>query len=189
MSTRRLLLGGLSTTMIMASAVTLAAEADYNYLQTGYLKTRADLGGLEQTGFEAELSAPLEAGNFLRVRYARSKDRDDDATRTEFSGGLGMHTVSANNLDLYGLITYDEFKFRGIADDGYGGELGLRWLPSSSLELAGGGRYQKMGDRGESQTWFGGLVLVLGSGLAVSGRYENAEGESSISVGLRFLSR
>lgn len=187
----RLLLAGVTSSLLGTSPAVLASGLDYNYLEASYLRGNADddAPSGEHRGFEVTLSAPLEDGNFMRVRYARSKAETDDATQTRISGGLGSHAAWNAMIDGYMLLSYEEYKFRGQDEDGYSGELGLRFGLSEILELSAAGQYLKLGKLGESVTWTGGLILELGRGVALSARYENAEGEARYTAGLRFYSR
>jgi hypothetical protein len=166
------------------------AALDYNFLEASYLKESPDSSSeADNSGYQAILSAPLEAGNFTQLRYAHSKNDDTGSSDSVLSGGLGFYSPWQAGVDIYGLLSYEKHKQAGVKDSGYSGELGVRWLLGESLEINGGGQYLKLGDRGESVTWLGGLNLRLAAGIALAGRYENAEGSSRYTVGLRFLPR
>lgn len=174
--------------LALCSTALTAQAFDYNFLDAQYLQRRADDSAVKATGYKATLSSPLEGGNFLYLDYARTR-QDGGGRARDFSAGLGFHSSLSSGLDLVALTRYEKRRDEtGQKDRGYSAELSLRWQLLSRLELQGGGQYLRLDRNGETELWFGGLLLHISPQIAVSGRYENAQGEDRILAGLRFLS-
>lgn len=174
--------------LVLFGTALTAQAIDYNFLDAQYLQSRADDSRVEASGYRATLSSPLDGANFLYLDYARTR-ADGGGRARNFSAGLGFHSSLSSGLDLVALTRYQRLRdASGQKDRGYSAELSLRWQLLSRLELEGGGQYLRLDRGGESELWFGGLLLHISPQIALSGRYENAQGEDRILAGLRFLS-
>ncbi len=169
-----------------------AGQLSYNYLEAGYLKLAPDSAMAPRgKGYVASVSAPLEPGSFLLVRYARSEPEAGGDTASILSSGLGYYAPWQAGMDLYGLLSYEKHRLVGSGErvSGYGGEIGLRWLLGNLVELNGGGAYLKLSRQPDSTNWFGGFVVHMTPGMALTGRYENTADHHRYSLGLRLLPR
>lgn len=126
------------------------APTPYNYAQISYIVNgEIDPDGAPSIdndgGFGLEASALLGDNIFVRgtaltVKYDLNGVNTDAALSDMAFIGPGLrygHALGPVHADLYGQATYDRLAIGGAVADGYGGELGARFLLAPGIELDG----------------------------------------------------
>lgn len=162
------------------------AEYSYSYVEGGY--RYSEFGDDEGDGFDLEVNFLLGdiffvAANMDEVEY------DNDLHLDRFGLGIGAHFNAFSNIDIYGIVSYEdlEFDIRG-ADDyddkGWGAEIGARYQLDDTWEFKGAVDYATYEDDVndlESMHFVATAVYNLNNNYALIGEYTGGELENGVS--------
>lgn len=181
--------------------VTALAEYSYSYLEIGY--RAGELSKDDGSGFDAEVNFLL--GDVLYASFNIDEvEYDNDLHLDRFGIGLGAHFNAFWNIDLYGVISYEDIEFdipaaNDFDDKGWGYEIGARYALNDDWEFRIAGdfaKYKKDSVDLESRHAVLTAVYHISSNYDLIGEYNGGElifntpnidsEESTLKVGLRF---
>lgn len=123
-----------------------AERPTYSYLELGYLKS--DLpGGEKADGGRFNFNVSLERWIYFTGEYNHADYDSNDLQLRQTSLGFGTHSTG-REFQLFAAATYERSDvFGGSAtDEGYAGQLGMRWeVFGSDLELGGDVKWYNFG--------------------------------------------
>lgn len=143
---------GLSTSAI-------ADDVRWNLVELGYAQVDVDDTDIDAKGALISGSFLLNPNIFIAGSYSATSDDvfGLDVDVNQASLGLGYRYPLANNIDAYGIVSYEDVELEtdgGDADgDGYGLSAGLRMMANSQIELDGKIVYKDIED--DSDTGLG----------------------------------
>lgn len=119
------------------------ADIDYNYVQGDLIVDGEFDGGIiapddDYDGWSLEGSVAITPMIFLRGEYTDlSFDDNGDADALSLGGGMQTSLGSTEGAtDIYGILSYENADLGDGADaDGYGLTAGLRWVPTTGIEI------------------------------------------------------
>jgi hypothetical protein len=149
-SARRLQLAALATLSLLP---TLAAAADYTYVEGGFL-FRHDYGSEAGGGRAAgSLDLPL-------LPLAIIAEYDGTGHLSQFDAGAIFHLPIAPGFSVFGGATLEHADNYSSSDTGAGLRGGIRWRAASTVELSPEFRYIHLYHRDQASVRLNGLLNI-----------------------------
>ena len=173
------------SSMTAAAPVQDFPELEYTYVEVNYVWLDSDDLDESIDGWEATGSLELPLNFFAQLTYSQLfGDADLDTYRL----GAGWHFGFTQRFDAYGILSFAHAEVDGSGfdeeDDALAGEVGLRAMLTSNLEVNGRLLWP---DVEESDTTVGvGARYYFLNRFSVGGRVESADSDPTFAVGVRF---
>lgn len=194
----------LAALLVAAPFATMAAApASSGHLEVYYNDADLDVDSVGASdsgdGFGVRGQGKISDQAFIFGEYQKNEYDDSEAEVQYLRGGLGFVLSSSSEVELTGkvqVVNVDVSGPGGSADDtGFGGHVGIAFLPAPALRLFGEIGYIDAGDMGDGLEWTVGGAFSVSDQLALIADYRvsaleddtNTEVElSDLQLGVRF---
>lgn len=170
--------------LLAAAALSLPfsalADYSYSYIEGGFRVS--DLAEENGNGFDAKVNFLLGDLFFVSAGLDEA-EYDNDLHLDRFGLGLGAHFNAFNNIDIYGVVSYEDLEFdipnaQDFDDKGWGVEVGARYQLNEQWEFGAAGDFVSYEDDAtdiESRYFIGTAVYTLSNNYSLVGEYLGGE--------------
>lgn len=155
----------------------------YTYVEANYTGLDSDAADDTLDGFELTGSLELPLNFFVQ---ATSSTLSGDADLNQLRLGAGWHLSLGDTIDGYGVLSYVDQEFdSGVSDEsGVAGDVGVRLMLTSRIEVSG---YGEWADVEDSEVGLGAAArYYLTSSLSLGARALLIDNADTWALGLRF---